>query len=172
MIPQILRFQIIFVLVCIMLYLLFRHRRNRQARQHWVHPVNQTRDETGVYAQRIVPLRQYPDRFFGYFRMHPVNFDYLLNLIRPDITKQETFMRKPIAPELKLAVTLHHLAEGSSHRSIAIHYALGRSTISNIIYETCEALCKKLQPLHMPVPTSHQQWRVIAQKYVNFIGFI
>ena len=128
--------------------------------------MNQSREETGVYTQRILQLREYPDRFFNYFRIKPATFDYLLNIIRLDIAKRATFMRLPISPELKLCVTLHHLAEGSSHTSIATHYGLGRSTVSNIIYETCEAIAKRLQPQHMPVPSSHEQWKAIAQQCV------
>ena len=133
-----------------------------QPRRYWVHPLNLCRDTTGVYRQRIMQLRQYPERFFSYFRMLPATFDHLLNMVRSDIAKEITFMRKPIEPELRLAVTLHHLAEGSSHCSIAVHYGLGRSTVSEIIYETCDAIWKNLKPQYLEVPTSHAKWEAIA----------
>lgn len=140
--------------------------------------MNECREESGVFNRRILYLRNFPDRFFSYFRMLPETFDKLLTIIKNDISKQVTFMRQPILPELRLAVTLHHLAEGSSHSSIATHYGLGRSTISSIIYETCDALWNRLQPQHMCIPTSHAGWRLISQgfsekwNFPNCIGAI
>ena len=65
--------------------------------------------------------------------MSKQSFDHLLGLVAPSITKQDTRLRDFIEPRLeKLAVTLHHLAEGASHKSIAAHYRLGRSTVSEI----------------------------------------
>lgn len=72
-------------------------------------------------------------------------------------------MRRAIEPGLKLAVTLHHLAEGASHSTIALHYRLGRSTVSNIIYETCDAIWKVLQPLYMKKPDGPREWKTIAR---------
>ncbi|XP_067948744.1 uncharacterized protein [Watersipora subatra] len=79
--------------------------------------------------------------------MTPANFDHLLLLMKPQITKKDTVMRLAIEPKLKLAVTLHHLAEGASHTSIAAHYRLGRSTTSQIKYETVKALWNVLRPI-------------------------
>jgi hypothetical protein len=72
-------------------------------------------------------------------------------------------MRRAIEPGLKLAVTLHHLAEGASHSTIVLHYRLRRSTVSNIIYETCDAIWKVLQPLYMKKPDGPREWKTIAR---------
>lgn len=98
--------------------------------RYWVHPLNENRDTTGLWNIRMIHLRRYPKKFFQYFRMTPTNFDYILDLIRPDIEKEDTNMRLAIKPDLRLAITLHHLAEGSSHAAIAEHYSLGKSTVS------------------------------------------
>ena len=100
------------------------------------------------------------------------NFDHLLDLVTPHIKKQDTNMREAVEPGLKLAVTLHHLAEGASHCSIAAHYRLGRSTVSQIIYDTCEALYTVLQPVYMPVPSSADDWKKISSEYVCYYNAI
>ena len=142
--------------------MIHRTRRAQEGRL-WVHPLNEERDTSGLWASRMTNLRMYPDRFFQYFRMMPENFDYILNLVRLDITKEDTVMRRAITPDLRLAITVHHLAEGASHASIATHYSLGKSTVTGIIFETCESIWRRLQPVFMPPPTSQEQWKVIAQ---------
>ena len=80
------------------------------------------------------------------------NYCTLLRLIEPYIKKCDTVFRDAIEPGLKLAVTLHHLAEEASHVSIENHYRLGRSTVSAAIYDTCESLWKALQPPYLKFP--------------------
>ena len=77
------------------------------------------------------------------------NFDIILDLVDPHLRRRDTVMRLAIEPGLKLAIPLHHLAEGASHVAIAAHYRFGRSTVSLIIYETYEALWTVLQPLYL-----------------------
>lgn len=148
----------------ISLALIVRRRRiNKFKRLYWVHPLNLNRDTSGLYEKKVVPLRQYPSRFFQYFRMSVANFDHIHGLIQTRIQKQTTVMRKPISTQLRLAVTLHHLAEGSTHGAIAFHYDLGRSTVSGIIYETCQALWDILHPIYIQsIPSDVQGWKLIA----------
>ena len=136
----------------------------KSARRYWVHSINEKRDRLVVYANLVNELRGDEDsrRHIKYLRISPENFDYILEAIRPLITKLDTNMRKAIEPGLKLAVTLHHLAEGASHASIASHYRLGRSTVSQIIDETCVALWTVLQPIYLKPPSGPGEWRAIA----------
>lgn len=98
--------------------------------------------------------------------MTPANFDHLLNLILPHIRKKDTHMRKAIEPGLKLAITLHHMAEGASHHTIAAHYRLGRSTVSVAINDTVIAIWKVLQPIYLQPPAGPTEWRYVAEGYV------
>ena len=91
-------------------------------RQYWVHPLNLKRESHGVFHQLVLELRQFESHHRKYLRMTVENFDHLLSLVSPRIKRQDTVMRKAIEPALKLAVTLHHLAEGSSQSNIAMHY--------------------------------------------------
>ena len=63
-----------------------------------MHPINEKRDKLGVYANLVKELRGDKDsrRHIKYLRMSPENFDYILEAIRPLITKLDTNMRKAI----------------------------------------------------------------------------
>ena len=112
--------------------------------------------ERGAYHTLVTELRE--DNAMGrhrqYFRMNKESFDQLLVLVGPAIIKQVIVFREAIKPGLKLAVTLHRLAEGASHSCIAAHYRLGRSTISETIYDTCEGLYRILKPIYLSTPAS------------------
>lgn len=139
-----------------------REQQEKKKRAYWVHPINQHRDTRGVFGSLLQELRCDNARHIMYMRMSTESFDHILSLIYGDIQKMDTNMRPAIQPALKLAVTLHHLAEGASHSSIAAHYRLGRSTVSEMIYDTCRALYKVLQPIYMRTPTGPDEWKAVA----------
>ena len=75
-------------------------------RRLWVRPVLAAREEQGEFASLVHQLRDDPEGHQRYFRMLPSDFDFLLDLIRADIEKQTTVMRRPIPPAERLALTL------------------------------------------------------------------
>ena len=136
----------------------------RHERKYWVHPINERRDDLGLYATLVQELRADDTGHHSqYMRMTVENFDIILGLVELHLRRQDTVMRPAIEPGLKIAVTLHHLAEGASHVAIAAHYRLGRSTVSRIIYETCEALWTVLQPVYLKAPSGPNEWLNIAK---------
>ena len=135
----------------------------KRHRKYWIHPINRSRQDHSVYYRLVTELRGDEARFKKYFRMTPTNFDHLLSLVKPYLVKKDTRMRKAIVPGLKLAITLHHLAEGASHSAIAAHYRLGRSTTSIAIYDTLAALWKVLQPIYLKPPTGPTEWKIISE---------
>ena len=62
-------------------------RRRTYGRRFWVHPINRTREINGLYSHLFNELRNDEARFQKYFSMTPSNYDFLLSLIRPLITK-------------------------------------------------------------------------------------
>ncbi|KDR14337.1 hypothetical protein L798_11430, partial [Zootermopsis nevadensis] len=78
----------------------------RRKRNYWVHPLYSERLFKGKFHTMYETLRNYPAKFFSYFRMSTQSFDELLLLLRPSITYQDTDMRLAISPEERLAVTL------------------------------------------------------------------
>ncbi|RXN18614.1 N-lysine methyltransferase SMYD2-B [Labeo rohita] len=67
-------------------------------------------------------------------------FEFLLRMVGPLITKQHTKMRRAISPRDRLSVTLRFLATGKTFSSLSAQYKIGASTISQIVMETCGAL--------------------------------
>jgi len=142
--------------------LLLINRRKNTKRACWIHPINKQREALGLFGNLIQELKKDNDRFFQYFRMSVTNFNYLLTLVAKELTKIDTFWRPAIKPDIKLAITLHHLAEGASLTSIAFHYRLGKSTVCQIVYDACKALYKALQPLYLQPPSGVDAWKKVA----------
>ena len=65
--------------------LLLRRRRARRRRRVWVHPINERRQEQGVYHNLVQELRADPERHRKYFRMNATEMDQILSIIGPDI---------------------------------------------------------------------------------------
>ena len=70
---------------------------NERRRRYWVHPMNQSRDDTSVRI-RVDALQAYPETFFSYFPMQQDTFRYVLNTVRQRIER----MRGSIDPETRL----------------------------------------------------------------------
>ena len=73
-------------------------------------------------------------------------------------------MRQAIPAAMRLAVTLHYLAEGCSLSSIRYHWRLGKSTASQIVYSTCEAIWNELVSEFMNPPSSINDWKTISAR--------
>ena len=141
---------------------ILRGEKRRKFRRYWVHPLNRERHALGIYHTLLKEMRLHSDRHTRYLRMNPESFNFILGQISPLIQGQDTNMRKCLEPGLKLAVTLHHLAEGMSQRCIADHYRLGRSTVCGIIQQTCDALWQVIQPVYLKPPTGPHARKEIA----------
>jgi len=89
--------------------------------------------------------------------MTSADFEYLLNLIGPSISKQNTHLRKSIPAREHLAVTLRFLASGDSYQSLSYLFKMSPQVISLIIIEVCESLKTKLS----------DQVKVIYCKLIN-----
>lgn len=76
-------------------------------REHWVHPFNELQRENGEkFKKFFTEIKNYPDKFFEYFRMSVSSFEELLELVRTEITKKNTFMRDAISAEERLTITI------------------------------------------------------------------
>ena len=99
--------------------------------------------------------------------MSPESFDYILSLVEPLITKKSTTLREPISPAERLSLTLRFLASGSSQTSMSFTYRIGRTTVSNIIRETCWALWQALHEKYLKAPRSHDVWKNISDEFMK-----
>lgn len=120
------------------------------------------RDRLGVFNNLVAEVRLYPEKHHQYLRMTRESFDYILNLIRVDITKQDTRLRKALPPDLKLALTLHHLATGEDYGNLHKHWRVGKSTCAEVVVDVCNALWNVMAPMYLQQPTTVTEWKTIA----------
>ena len=97
--------------------------------------------------------------------MSPERFECLLNLIAPTIQKKNTNFRECISPEERLVATLRFLATGDVQQSIAVSFRIGKSTLSNIIKETCDAIYSCLKGKYLSPPQTQEEWLKIAAQF-------
>ena len=68
------------------------------------------------------------------------SFDVLLRHAEPYISKENTRFRESVPASTRLAFTLRYFASGKSKQSLSWSFRLGRTTVSKIVRETCEAI--------------------------------
>lgn len=66
-------------------------------------------------------------------------------MVREDLTKNDTNMRRALSPEVKLASYLNLLAHGEHYYSIAQRFAIGESTMSRIVNDVGICLNRHLR---------------------------
>ena len=102
--------------------------------------------------------------------MSPERFENLLQLVAPLITKCGRG-REPITPSERLTITLRYLASGESQQSLAFSFRVGRTTVCNIIKETCHAIWCALSETYLKPPQNQQDWKNIGHEFFKEWGF-
>ena len=100
-------------------------------------------------------------------RISPESFKYLLNVVAPIISKEDTRFRKAIPSAERLCLTLHYLAYGGSQQSLSFSFRIAKSTICSIINETCKAIWKCLSEQYVRPPRTSDDWKCIAKDFEN-----
>lgn len=119
----------------------------------WVCDFLRKRDEEGFFAKLWSEIRcGDPLKFRNFLRMESTEFDTLLNIISPRISKRNV-VREAISPAQRLTVTLRYLATGESFRSLSYLFRMSQSIISSIVPECCEAIYILLGPIYLNVST-------------------
>lgn len=127
---------------------------SKKARYAWVSPWIRSRNTEGCYHKllkeflEVEQQTQYYENFLG---MNDASFQYLLKLVAPHITKQDTIMRKAISAGERLAVTLRFLASGNDYHSLGRLFRIPHNTISNIVPEVCDAIYTALKNTYLKV---------------------
>ncbi|KAH8035852.1 hypothetical protein HPB51_010604 [Rhipicephalus microplus] len=92
--------------------------------------------------------------FFKFYHMSPALFDKLLGFVAADLTQQH-FIREPLEPGERLAITLSYLASGLDICNVALAYRVGIETARRSIHVTCRAIWARLKD-HFMKQTSGQ----------------
>lgn len=136
--------------------------RFRRRRRWGVNPIFRNRCKFGAFAHLFKELKSSPEDFFRFLRMTRDSFDQLVKLITPFLQKHSR--REFISVSERLVITLRYLASGDMQVSLSYMFRVGRSTITMIIRETCDALYKVLQPEFLPSP-EHLDWKSIQRAF-------
>jgi len=83
-----------------------RYRKLKINRRYWLHLIVRQRYQLGSFQTLMCQLRRDEFKFFNYFRMSISTFDDLLRRVERLLTRQDTYMRKSLGPEEKLAICL------------------------------------------------------------------
>ncbi|XP_036143028.1 protein ALP1-like [Monomorium pharaonis] len=147
-----------------------KKKRNYSKKRYWVEPIFQERKLHGFYHAIFPVITLEDSRFRNYFRMSVTQYEELLCIIAPSLTKQ-TVIREPIPPAERLSMTLRFLASGDSMTSISYQYLVGLTTVSNIIEETCSAIWNCLVKEVLPSCLKEEDWLDIANEFEHKWNF-
>ncbi|XP_035917750.1 uncharacterized protein LOC118515150 [Anopheles stephensi] len=75
-----------------------------------------------------------------------------------------TNMRDSITAQERLLITLRYLATGETFSSLQYLFRVSRSSISNIVKETCVCLTKTLRS-YVKLPSTNEQWLVVSKRF-------
>ncbi|KAL3191502.1 hypothetical protein MRX96_059871 [Rhipicephalus microplus] len=92
-------------------------------------------------------------------------FDKLLDFVASDLPRQH-FIREPLEPGERLAITLSYLASGLDICNVALAYRVGIETAQRSIHVTCRAIWARLKDHFMKVPTK-ADWAKIASDFTR-----
>ncbi|XP_068082561.1 uncharacterized protein [Anabrus simplex] len=155
----------------IAMWLLYRrYRKNKRNRIHWVHPINEKREESGLFYTLFEDLRKDGKKFFNYFRMSISTFDDLHQRLKYNLRRQNTKMRNCIQPEQMLAIAIRYLASGCTFTDLHYNYRIGISTASSIVRDACSSIWSTLQQECIPTPTKGR-WETIAAEFEKRANF-
>ncbi|XP_026089741.1 protein ALP1-like [Carassius auratus] len=152
-------FQVVCALIC-------SEKHKKKNRRIWKRErVGRQREQPGLSVlQRELEMTD-ENGFNELLRMTTEEFEFLLRMVGPLITKQHTKMRRAIPPRDRLSVTLRFLATGETFSSLSSDHGIGASTISQIVMETCGALYQLMKKDYLNTPSTEAEWRAIAQDF-------
>ncbi|KAL5019833.1 hypothetical protein ScPMuIL_002725 [Solemya velum] len=150
--------------------LCFRRRRRRTQRRFWCRPWLIRRTLFGQYDQLLHELNR--EDASGYYRnflrVDADLFGEILDRITPAIRKSSTSFREPLEPGLKLAVTLRHLATGSTYADLMYAFRVARNSISLFVPKVCEAIYLAYKDEVMPDEITTEDWMRIASDFERY----
>ncbi|XP_071580016.1 putative nuclease HARBI1 [Temnothorax nylanderi] len=140
-----------------------KKKRRYKKKRTWITEFFEQRRRYGFYYTALPILKLEDLRFRNYFRMSTIQFEELLELVAPKITRQYA-IREPIEAGQRLSICLRYLASGDSMTSMSYQYLVSLTAVSKIISETCQALWEILSPLVL-VQCNESAWKAISHDF-------
>ncbi|KAL4148848.1 hypothetical protein QTP88_002993 [Uroleucon formosanum] len=128
---------------------------NKTKTREWVHAINKKRETLGEFHRLVPELKKDTKRFHMYFRMTMEEFDFLHELIKPDIYKQNTQFRRAVSTEArpfgKLKIFISEL------RKKIIEYKLYKHIRYSDLQSVRKAMYDKRRKKYPVFPTSFNE---------------
>ncbi|KAM7351486.1 uncharacterized protein ACRADG_004300 [Cochliomyia hominivorax] len=111
------------------------------------------RELYSLYNDLLDLIKKHNSREFRKFtRITVSTYQYLIRILKKKLCKYS--LRKPIPPECRLLLTLIYLAHDSAKTLLSMAFRMGKSTVREIILDTCQAICEELGPMYLKTPTA------------------
>ena len=110
-------------------------------------------------------MAEYPAAFRNCTRIGPAMFHDPLQVVGPRITKNHTWFRQSINPDLKLEITLRFLATWDTYRTLMYGFRDAHNTICSIVRDVCEAIVSAYAGDVIQTPTEPEEWKAIADQF-------
>lgn len=94
-------------------------------------------------------------------------FTMLLNILRPRLTRQNTYMRDCVTPEKILAIGLYRLAHGISYVTTGFKFNVGKTTVYEAVQDVVDALCG-IKEEYIKFPFTNQEIFATRQTFEGF----
>lgn len=138
---------------------MLRVMRRRRIRATWSKNIWLRRELYG-FSETLLEecLVEEPEQYKILLGVDVPTFEFVLERIAHRIQRQDTNMRTSLSPKLRLQVTLSYLRTGMSYDRVAAEFRIHKSTVSNVIIDTCEAIIDELSPDFLSCPDSPEEW--------------
>lgn len=93
-------------LITCALLLIFKKKKKKNYRRFWVHPFTSERRLCGHYTTTFRKLIGHEKKFANCYRMSYSSFQELLEILKPELTRQNTVLRSCISAEERLLITI------------------------------------------------------------------
>ena len=124
---------------------------------------------TGAWFQ--LALNEFSDQeWYENFRLSRATFRFLVEELKPELTLQDTKMRKAVEVEKKVALFLYFIASTASYRTLSNLFGLSRGFVCICIHKVAAAVLRKLKPKYMSIAKGDELTCVIAN-YKEKWGF-
>ena len=105
------------------------------------------------------------------FRTSHPTFMELCEDLRPLLKRESTRIRRPIAVETQMAVTIYYLSDDGRYRKVANAFGISRSSVSIIVRRVCTAISECLGPIYVHLPTSEREVQELVNQFHVYYGF-
>ena len=142
-----------------------RQQRQRSRRHNPYRRCRLSRPSAELWFETYLTNQEIPDKFFKrQLRMKRCTFDALLNLLRTQLSRQDTALRDWIPREKVLAIGIYRLARGFPYTNIGATFGVSKNTAVEAVQDVTEALFELRNEL-IKFPVSTEETRSCTETF-------